>query len=57
MQRLKRTRLALIIFLGLIPLTPLPMAVQVGLAVADVVLLMILSRIARDPGTKPDDPA
>lgn len=52
MQRFKAARVWLVIGLGVIPFTPFPMAVQVGLAVADAVLLMALSAIARNPGTR-----
>ena len=53
-QRFKRSRLWLIIGLGVIPFTGLPMAAQVGLAVGVVVLLMALSSVARNPGTLGD---
>lgn len=52
-KRFKTVRLWLMIGLGLIPFTGLPLPVQVGLAVGNVVLMMILSAIARNPGTRP----
>ncbi|MCW1919821.1 hypothetical protein NX862_13755 [Rhodobacter sp. KR11] len=53
MQRFKRLRLGMIVGLGVVPFTGLPMAVQVGLAVGLVVLAMALSAVARNPGTLP----
>ena len=54
MQKFKRLKLWLVIGMGVLPFTPLPMAVQVALAVGIVVLLMALSAMARNPGTVRD---
>ena len=51
MQKFKRLKLWLVIGMGVLPFTPLPMAVQVAVAVGIVVLLMALSAMARNPGT------
>lgn len=59
MHRFKRARLALFPCLAAVPFLPVPLAVQVGLTVLVLALMVALSRIARNPGTvdpgdKPD---
>lgn len=57
MQRLKRARLALFLCFGAVPFLPVPLAVQVGLTVLVLGLMVALARIARNPGTPEADPA
>ena len=52
MQRFKRARLALFLCFGAVPFLPVPLAVQVGLTVLVLALMVALARIARDASTR-----